>query len=188
MIWLLAIAAAIYFMIGDPFDAWIMLIAIIPIAAIDVVIEYRTENALEKLRKITTPRTTVIRNGSELLIYSTELVPGDLFLINEGDVIPADSILAEAAELKLDESALSGESALVEKSVQEKYSEDVFNNPSVVFAGTVVLGGRGKAIAFKTGFSTNYGKIGAMLSSIKTAKTPLQNNIDSIVKNIGIIS
>ncbi|VVB73901.1 putative copper-exporting P-type ATPase A [uncultured archaeon] len=188
MLWLLVGAAAIYFMLGDQFDAWLMLLAAIPIAAIDAVIAYQTENALEKLRQIASPRARVVRGGMEFEADSAEIVRGDVFIVHEGEVIPADAVVLESSYLKVDESALSGESMLVEKERADSFSEEVFNNRNVVFAGTTVLGGHARCVTFKTGLETQYGHIGGMLSRIETAKTPLQKNIDQIITFIGIIA
>ena len=188
MIWLLVGAAAIYFVLGDSLDAWIMLLAAIPIAAIDVIIEYNTENALEKLRKIALPRIRAIRNGAEQEMDCTELVRGDIFLVSEGEIIPADAVVLESSDLALDESALTGESQPVDKGQKKDYTEGVFSNQNVVFAGTTVMGGSARCLAFRTGTATEYGKIGKMIAGIETAKTPLQKNIGQIVGVLGMVA
>jgi len=188
MIWLLVGTAVIYFVLGDSFDAWIMVSASVPIAAIDVIIDYKTESALDKLRQKASPRVKVIRNGRELDIDSADLVPGDLFIVTEGDVIPADAVALEASDARVDESALTGESLLVDKESSADYSEDVFGNKGFVFAGTTLMGGKARCIAYRTGSSTQYGEIGKMLSSIETAQTPLQRNMEKVVKVLGILA
>ncbi len=188
MMWLLVGAAAIYFVLGDNFDAWIMLAAAVPIALIDVVIEYRTENALEKLRQKSSPKVKVIRGGIEKEIDSTQIVPGDIFIIVEGDIVPADAVILESSDLKADESPLTGESMMLDKEHAGTFTESVFNNKAMVFAGTTIMGGKAKCIAMKTGISTEYGKIGKMISSIEVSQTPLQKNIDKIVKILGTVA
>ncbi|MDD5317323.1 MAG: cation-transporting P-type ATPase [Candidatus ainarchaeum sp.] len=185
MIWLLLGAAAIYFILGEALDAYIMLAAIVPIAAIDVYMEYRTESAIERLRSRITPHVRVLRNGVEREVDATEMVPGDVYFVSEGDVVPADSAVLEAADLKADESALSGESKAVDKAPGEHYSSAVFENPGALFAGSTVVGGRGTLLAVRTGRETEYGKIGGMISAIETVRTPLQKNIDDIVRVLG---
>jgi len=188
MLWLLVGAAAVYFVLGDSFDAWLMLLAAIPIATIDAVISYQTENALEKLRQIASPRARVVRGGLEFVIDSSEIARGDIILVNEGEVVPADAVVLESSHLKVDESSLSGESMLVEKERSDSFSEEVFGNRNVVFAGTTVLSGHARCVVFRIGMETQYGRIGGMLARIETAKTPLQKNIDKIITTIGFIA
>ncbi len=188
MIWLLAGAAGIYFFLGETLDAGIMALSIVPIALIDIIIDVRTERALEKLKKISEPRVTVLRNGLKMQVSSEELVPGDIMLIGEGDVLMADCAVLSSSDLKLDESSLTGESKLVEKQAGAAYSSEVFSNTGALFAGTTVASGSAKCLVVTTGAETKYGKIGTLIADIKETKTPLQENIEQIVQLVGMLA
>ncbi|MFA5077431.1 MAG: cation-translocating P-type ATPase [Candidatus Micrarchaeia archaeon] len=188
MIWLLAIAAAVYFALGEMLDAAVMLVAIVPIALIDIVIELQTDKALEKLEKLGEPFVSVVRNGARMKVKSEELVPGDIVIIEEGDMVMADCAILSSSDLSVDESALTGESEPMAKQRQELFSDEFFGNPGAVFAGTTVVSGKAVCAVVKTGSQTHYGKIGGTLGKTKAVKTPLQKDIEKIVETIGIFA
>jgi len=107
---LLLVAGATYSVLGDRLDAAVVLAALVPIAALTLVLEVRSERALEQLEKMTAPRATAIRDDEALVVPADELVPGDLVVLQEGDIAPADGRLVTGGPLLLDESALTGES------------------------------------------------------------------------------
>jgi Ca2+-transporting ATPase len=103
MIWLVA-AAVVYFLLGETLDGFVMLLAVVPIAVLDMVIEVKTDKALEKLEKLGQPEVTVVRNGKEDRIKAEELVPGDILLLQEGSVVMADCAIISASDVAVDES------------------------------------------------------------------------------------
>ena len=115
MVLLLAAAAAVFFLIGEQRDATVMLIAIVPVVLVDFVLEARAERTLDRLRALTAPRVRVRRDGREAMIASVDLVPGDLVILHEGDVVPADSLIVRGSAIQVDESVLTGESVPVAK-------------------------------------------------------------------------
>ena len=188
MLWLLVIAGVVYYLLGDIAESIITIVAVVPIAIVDVAIELQTDKALEKLKVLGEPEVTVVRGGAEKRIKSEDLVPGDILLVQEGDVVMGDSALLSGSSVQTDESSLSGESAPVGKKPNEHFSEDLFENEGVLFAGTTVVSGRARCIVARTGSSTQYGKIGKMLSGTYAGKTPLQTEIWSIIKVFAIVS
>ncbi|VVB98276.1 putative copper-exporting P-type ATPase A [uncultured archaeon] len=186
MVWLLAIAGAVYWWLGDIAEAVITLVAIIPIAVLDVAIELQTDRALEKLKKLGEPEATVVRGGAEKRIRTEELVPGDIVLLREGDVVMADCAIISGSDIRADESSLTGESLPVEKKAGEYAGGELFANKGMLFAGTTVVSGRARCIVVETGQRTSYGKIGGMLAATEEGKTPLQAEIERIITNFGI--
>ncbi len=174
MILLLLLAALVYFLLGETRDGWVLVGSIIPILLVDLTLETRTGRTLEKIRRLTAPTAHVIRNGIEKTVPTETLVPGDMLVIEEGDILPADGILVESYNIEMDEAALTGESIPVPK-------DSSGTEESKVFAGTSVVSGQGKAVISATGRKTRYGQIGHLLTEIKEARTPLQKKIDRLV-------
>ncbi|MCD6402837.1 MAG: calcium-translocating P-type ATPase, SERCA-type, partial [Candidatus Aenigmarchaeota archaeon] len=145
------------------------------------------EKALEALKKLVVPTAKVIRNGKLKEVPAKDLVPGDVVILEEGDKVPADCRIVEAFELKVDESSLTGESIPVFKSVEKLRKEDLpaSERRNMVFMGTVVVYGRGKAIVVATGSHTEIGKIAKMIQEPKE-ETPLQRKLDEFGKKLGI--
>src|SRR3972149_5748896 len=174
MILLLLLAALVYFILGEARDGWVLVGSIVPILLVDLALEARTGRALKKIRELTAPTADVIRDGAKKKVLSEELVPGDLLLNKEGDILPADAILVEANNVEMDEAPLTGESVPVPK--------DASNSElSKVFAGTAVHSGQGKAIVTATGKKTRYGQIGYLMTEIREERTPLQKKIARLV-------
>ncbi|MCI0596097.1 MAG: cation-transporting P-type ATPase [candidate division Zixibacteria bacterium] len=174
MILLLLLAALVYFLLGETRDGWVLVGSIIPILLVDLALETRTGRALKKIRDLTAPTAHVIRDGVETIVPTETLVPGDVLVIKEGDILPADGVLAEANNVEMDEASLTGESISVPKDVSG-------SDESNVFAGTAVVSGQGKAIITATGRRTRYGQIGHLLTEIREERTPLQKKIDRLV-------
>jgi len=174
MILLLFLAALVYFLLGETRDGWVLVGSIVPILLIDLALETRSSRALKKIRELTAPTVHVIRDGAEKIVPTESLVPGDVLVIKEGDILPADAVLIESNNVEMDEAPLTGESIPVSKDASG--SEE-----SNVFAGTAVLSGQGKAMVAATGKNTRYGQIGHLLTEIKEERTPLQKKIDRLV-------
>ncbi|MBI2548726.1 cation-translocating P-type ATPase [Candidatus Woesearchaeota archaeon] len=167
-------------------------IAIFTIVMINVILgfiqEYRTEKALEALKKISAPTARVLRNGKEQKIPTRELVPGDILLLEAGDIVAADSRLIEISSLQIDEASLTGES-VPSKKITEPFKEgtSVADQENMAFMGTIVTYGKGKSIVTNTGMQTEFGKIAASLETTKEIETPLQIKFTRLTKQIGII-
>ncbi len=159
-------------------------------AVFGVVQESRAENALRALRKMAAPNARVIRDGHVQTVPAPELVPGDLVLIEAGNYVPADLRLVESVNLRIDESALTGESVPVEKRAAEVFQDRVPIGDRVnsAFMGTLVTYGRGKGIVVATGPRTQLGLIAQMLRSYEAEPTPLQLKLDQLGRYLGIAS
>jgi len=146
--------------------------------------EYRAERAMEALRRLLPIQVRVLRDGVECRIPAEELVPGDVMLLGEGDHVSADGRLVEEAELRVDQSTLSGESHPPRKTadvfLQEGFSRTEFSN--LVFAGTSVAAGTGKAVVFATGMETEFGKIAHLTMAVEADLSPLQREINRMTR------
>jgi Ca2+-transporting ATPase len=150
--------------------------------------EYRSEKAIEAMKRLSAPRAHVLRDGKVTIIPAREAVPGDILLLEAGDNIPADAVLMDAVDLKAEEAALTGESASVSKRVgpvDEK--APVADRKNMVFMGTHVTYGRGKAVVTGTGMKTEFGKIAEMMQSVEEEQTPLQQKLENFAKRLGKI-
>jgi Ca2+-transporting ATPase len=186
---ILIVATVLSALIGDLLDAGIILAIVVFCALLGFFQEYRAERALDALKKMLTPTITALREGRDLKIPSKDLVPGDIILLEAGDKIPADSRLIEIHSLQCDEAPLTGESFPVEKELRA-LPEDVpvGDRKNMVFTGTSVSYGRGKAVVTDTGVHTEFGKIAAELASVSQEKTPLEKRTEEIGKWLGIIA
>ena len=175
--------------IDEIIDAAIILIIVIASAALGFTQEYRSEKAVEALKKMTVPIASVLRDGKEVRIPAAELVPGDIILLYAGNKVPADARLIETFILKTDEASLTGESAPVQKSTQTLPEITQLNDrKNMVFTGTVVVYGKGKAIVTSTGMTTEYGKIAKMVQATPQRQTPLERRLASVGKWVGILA
>jgi Ca2+-transporting ATPase len=189
LIIILAVATILSAIIGDLLDAGIILAIIVFCAVLGFVQEYRAERALEALKKMLTPTITALRAGREEEIPSKELVPGDVIVLEAGDKIPADGRLIEIYSMQCDEAPLTGESFPVEKDLKVLTDEvPVGDRKNMVFTGTAVSYGRGKAVVTDTGTKTEFGKIAAELATVSQEKTPLEKRTEEIGKWLGIIA
>jgi Ca2+-transporting ATPase len=189
LIIILLIATVLSALVGEIFDAALILVIVVFCAVLGFIQEYRAGRALEALKKMLSPTITVLRGGREEEVPSKELVPGDILLLEAGDKIPADARLIEVHSLRCDEAPLTGESVPVGKDIKP-LSEDVrvSDRKNMVLTGTTVIYGRGKAVATSTGMNTEFGKIAEEVTAVETEKTPLEKRTDEIGKWLGIIS
>ena len=189
LILILLAATLLSALVGEIFDAALILVIVIFCALLGFIQEYRAEKALEALKKMLSPTITALRGGKEGEIPSKELVPGDILLLEAGDKIPADARLIEVHSLRCDEAPLTGESVPVGKNTQSLLAGvRVSDRKNMVFTGTTVTYGRGKATVTSTGMSTEFGKIAAEVTTVKTEKTPLEKRTEEIGKWLGIIT
>ncbi|MEM2980101.1 MAG: cation-transporting P-type ATPase [Thermoproteota archaeon] len=147
--------------------------------------EYRAEKAVEALRKLAAPKARVMRDGKEAIIPASEVVPGDILILEAGDHVPADARLIEAIELKANEAILTGESTPVEKEVTVLNEEaSVSERRNTVFSATHIVYGRGRAVVTATGMNTEFGKIAEMVQAAEEEETPLQRKLNRFAGKI----
>ena len=193
MIIILIAAAAISFLVSifekeGFFEPVLIMLIVILNAVIRVIQESKAEKALDALKKLSSPNARVIRDGEQKLIQASKLVPGDIILIEAGDFVPADARIIESASLKVDESALTGESVPSEKSADAIVKEEasIGDRHNMVFSGCGVSYGRGKGVVVETGMKTEMGKIAGLLSGEEDTQTPLQHRLAALGKYLGI--
>ncbi len=150
--------------------------------------EYRSEKAMEAMKKLTAPKARLLREGKEMLLPAREVVPGDIVLLESGDRIPADGRLLEVVDLKTDEAVLTGESTPVGKTTEVLDAKtSVADRKNSVFMATHVIYGRGKAVITSTGMNTEFGKIAEMVQAVEEEETPLKQKLARFAKKLGII-
>lgn len=190
MFLLLIAAAVIYFILGEPRDGAVMLIFVVAIISIDIIQEWKTDKTLNALKDLSAPHITVIRDGAEVVIASSDLVPGDLMLISEGVKIPADGEVIKASDLCVDESSLTGEALGVWKvaaAIAPREKSDYWRK-DYCYAGTLVIHGSALIHIDKIGAATEYGKIGANVAKAPEEPTPLQKQTSRLVKLCAVIA
>jgi len=175
---------------GEPMtDAIVILFIVVMNAALGFVQEYRAEKAVEALKAMVSPQVLVLRDGREELIDSIDLVPGDVVLLEAGSRVPADGRLIEAANLEVDEAALTGESRPVSKGLEPVATDaGVGDQKCMVFMGTVVTNGRAVAAITETGMSSQFGKIAGMVQAIDVEPPPLRQKMERIGRQLATIS
>lgn len=188
MIYILLVAAVISAIVGEISDAIIILIVIFVNAIIGVIQESKAEKALEALKSMSTPKALVKRDGSIIEIASEEVVVGDIVVIDAGRYIPADLRLIESANLKIEESAFTGESVPAEKNsdiINEENDVPIGDQHNMAFMSTLATYGRGTGIVIATGMDTQIGKIAKMLDAEDENTTPLQKKLAQLGKTLG---
>ena len=188
LIYILIAAAVISALLGEVSDAFIIAIVIVIDAAVGVIQESKAEKALDSLKKLSAPKAVVKRNGEIQEISSEEVVPGDIIIIDAGRYIPCDMRLFESANLKIEESALTGESVPSDKDCNSIFNEKdtpLGDQKNMAFASTLATYGRGAGIAVATGMDTEIGKIAKMLEEGKKELTPLQKKLEDLGKILG---
>lgn len=169
-------------------DTIIILIVVIVNAIIGVAQESKAEKSLEALQKLSDHASKVIRNGNIQVVPARELVPGDIVVLDTGDYIPADLRIIEEANLKSQESSLTGESVPVEKTAEviDDTEIGIGDRKNMLFSSSLVTYGRGKGIVVETGMTTEVGKIAGMINSTEKQETPLQQKLNKLGKTLGI--
>ena len=179
-----------FFEVGDWPDVIIILAVIVMNSVIGTVQEVKAQTSLEALKNLSSPESTVLRDGKRFKVKSSDLVPGDIVILEEGDTIGADLRLIEAVNLKANESSLTGESVPVEKDASITFSSKVAigDRTNMVFMSTPVTYGRGMGVVTNTGMETEIGKIATALDSEEEVETPLQKSLDNLSKILGLIT
>ena len=189
MFLLLLACGGLYLLLGDAGEAAMLLSFVFLIIGLTVVQERRTQHSLAALRDLAQPRALVIRDGEPVDLASREVVRGDLIIVSEGMRVPADGQLLDAAHLTIDESMLTGESVPVRKrpaTANELQSRPGGDDTPSLFAGTLVVQGRGTVRVTEIGLATEMGRIGAALSTLTPGKSPLQLETGRIVRIVAL--
>src|SRR5690606_18499640 len=174
--------------IGDTTDTIVILAIVILNAVVGIIQEWRAEKAIEALQQMAATSARVIRGGQDIEIPSTSLVPGDVVVLDAGNVVPADLRIIESHSLKLDESSLTGESVDVDKWPDALNEGDypLGDRSDMAYKGTYVTHGRGRGYVVATGMNTELGKIAQMIDK-ESAKTPLQRKLAVFGKQLTIL-
>lgn len=193
LIYILVIAALITFLLKDLSDTLIILLAVLLNTALGFYQERKAQKTLTALKDLLTPRAKVVRDGKQMVVDVSQIVPGDLVVLAVGDRVPADGVLVEAKDLLIEEAILTGESLPAEKFEAEPQNlkSNSHSERNLVFAGTTVVGGNGNLLVTKTGMQTRMGKIGQLVEEINEEKTPLQiqlNRLAQILAGVVTIS
>lgn len=194
MVLILLLSAAVSFGVsklrgdGEFVDSIIILAIVVCNAVIGTVQELRADKAIDALKKMSSPRARVVRGGRRLTVDSSELVPGDLVILKAGDLVPADLRLTKSVELRAEESALTGESAPVEKAAEALCPPDapLAERRNMVFASTGIANGAGAGIVTATGMDTAVGHIAHMLEQEAAPQTPLQEKLKQTGRVLGL--
>ncbi len=180
LIWLLIFASLLSFFVGHATDSILILVILGLNVGLGFWQEFKASKELEALRKLEVAFSRVIRDGKQIQLSSKEIVPGDLVVLEAGDKIPADGVLVQSFEMYVNESALTGESLPVVKTVEKEENE--------LFFGTNVSSGRGTLLVQKTGINTRFGKIALTLSEVEEEKTPLEVSLNGLARNLGLVA
>ena len=188
LVLILIASAVISGILGDVESAAVIMIVITMNAVLGTVQTVKAEQSLQSLKKLSGPQAKVLRNGSVVLLSARELVVGDVILLEAGDMIPADGRLIENASLKVDESALTGESLAVEKSIDPVLKEAALGDRSnMMFSGSFVTYGHGRVVVTDIGMQTEVGKIAGLLKTTSEKQTPLQVSLEEFGKKLSIL-
>ncbi|MDI6852434.1 MAG: cation-translocating P-type ATPase [Deltaproteobacteria bacterium] len=186
---ILIAATVISFALGERLDAYVIMAIVLACVVLGFVQEYRAEKATEALQKLSAPVATVIRDGEEYSIPSREVVPGDLLVLHTGDRVAADARLLEAVNLMADEAILTGESHPAHKKVDRVPDPhaSLADQVCMVFGGTVITYGRGRAVVTATGMRSEFGRIARLLAEVKNDHTPLEKRMQTIGRVLAVI-
>lgn len=189
LIAILAIAAVVSFLVGEPQDAAAILIIVVLNALLGYTQEWQAGEAIEALKKMLVQRAVVIRDGEQQEIDASGVVPGDIVLLEMGERVPADLAIVEATSLQVDEAPLTGESAPVDKAPGRlPPATDLAGRSNMTFAGTTVVNGRGWGVVVATGMETEFGKIAGLSQLVTAEATPLSRQMDVLGRDIGFIA
>lgn len=188
IIYLLLFAVLFSVLIGEYIDSLVILAILILNGLIGFFQELKANRSLEALKKLASIQTVVVRDGREQELPADQLVPGDIINLDSGDKVPADARLVKALQLQVDESVLTGESTAVSKDPPPLTGHlQVSDQINMVFASTVIVGGRGVAVVTATGMQTEIGRISQLLTETEEERTPLQHRLDRFGKNLGLV-
>ena len=189
MVLILIAAAVVAGLLGDTKNTIAITAIVLLYAILGFVQEYRAEQAISALKKLSVPNVRVLRDGALKEMSARELVPGDMIQLEAGNVLPADVRLLEAVNLRIQEAALTGESEPVEKQTAALSGDGLplGDRLNMGYMGTMVTQGRGMALVIATGMQTELGKIADLIQQSDTGQTPLQKRLDTLGKNLAIV-
>ena len=188
LVLILIASAVISGILGDVESAAVIMIVITINAVLGTVQTVKAEQSLQSLKKLSGPQAKVLRDGAVVLLPARELVVGDVIILEAGDMIPADGRLIENASLKVDESALTGESLAVEKNIDPILEEAALGDRSnMMFSGSFVTYGHGRVVVTDIGMQTEVGKIAGLLKTTSEKQTPLQVSLEEFGKKLSIL-
>jgi P-type Ca2+ transporter type 2C len=188
MIVVLLVAAIISGLVGEAKDTIAIIVIVVVNALIGFIQEYRAERAMEALQAMAAPSATVIREGAIATIPASALVPGDVVLLEAGGIVPADLRLLDSSHLRVDESALTGESIPVEKSIDPipEAAPPLGDRYNMAYKGTIVTYGHARGVVIATGMRTEFGRIATLLQQADDLKTPLQRRLGHFGRRMAI--
>ncbi len=188
LIIILLIAATLSLILGHQVDFYLIIAIVIGNGIFGFIQDWKAEQSIRALKEMASPDAVVYRDGKKKEIPLEEVVPGDLISLEQGAAIPADGRLVDAQSLKVDESALTGESEPVKKGLAPVEKEsDLAERSNFVYKNTNVVRGRGKAIVTSTGMDTEIGKVAQKLQEVEKEKTPFQKEVDKLGKQLGTV-
>ncbi len=191
LIVVLLVAALVTILIDEIVDAVVILVIVLLNAVIGFVQEYRADQAMDALKDMTAPSARVVRGGTQRTVDASSVVPGDLLVLDAGDIVAADVRLVEAPNLSIDEAALTGESVPVDKDVDTvggTAGAMVADRHDMAFKGTSVVHGRGRGLVVATGMRTELGQVAGLLKSRRTPATPLQKRLAVLGRRLAVVS
>ncbi len=189
MVLILILAAVVSAFLGKATEAAAIAAIVVLFALLGFVQEYRAEQAMAALKRMSVPVVRARRDGRTTEISARELVPGDVVLLEAGNIVPADLRLAESVNLRIQEAALTGESEPVEKetAVLAKADIPLGDRKNMAYMGTNVTYGRGVGVVVETGMNTELGKIAALIQEVEEGQTPLQQKLDQVGKLLAVL-
>ncbi|MDD4905797.1 MAG: cation-translocating P-type ATPase, partial [Methylobacter tundripaludum] len=183
VIWVLIGAAAVSVALGETVDGIAIIAIVILNAVIGFIQEYRAEQAAAALARLTAPHCRVVRGGHSVVVDATEIVPGDILLLEGGDLVAADARLIQTSVLRINEAPLTGESQAVDKLTDSVPLETpLADRKNMIFLGTSVTGGTGRALVVNTGMETELGHIAKLLETAESGETPLKRRLDRVAR------
>ena len=190
LILILLVAVGLSAALGHATEAIVITVIVLFAVLLGFVQEYKAERAIDALREMAAPTATVLRDGEPVDVPARELVPGDVMLLEAGDRAPADGRVFESVSLQVEEAALTGESLPVEKHTAALADDQlpVGDRRNMVYAGTTITYGHGRAVAVATGMSTEFGGIAQLLQTVERSRTPLQLNLDRVGMTLARVS
>ena len=189
MVILLIAASIVSAFTGDKIEAIIIIAIVIINAIMSIYQEGQAEDSVAALQKMSSPEATVLRDGKRTKVKAEELVPGDIVILETGDIIPADMRLLDSRNLQIDESSLTGESVAVEKDAEAQYDKEVGigDRSNSAFSSSIVTYGHGEGVITTTGHDTEIGHIATSLDSVEDKETPLQRQLKDLSKKLAIL-
>lgn len=186
---LLAAASAVSLAVGDLVDAAAIAAVLVINTLLGFFTELRARRAMEALRGMETPKTVVVRGGRTMEIAAREVVPGDVLQLEAGRSVPADARVLQSADLRVDEAPLTGESVPVAKEADPVSADaPLAERTSVLYKGTTVVAGAGRAAVFATGMDTELGRIGQLVEAVEDERTPLERRLDTLGRRMVLLA